>query len=314
MARNRSALRNHLEYVAARGIFLAARVVPDSGLRPFSRVLGWMLSFALRGRRRVVAENLQLARTALVPLPDALAITRSSFSNLCLSFLELARLPEDRTAMKARIRFRDPSAWTRLTQELKNGPVVFVASHFGAYEVGGLVSPLHDVTLHTMMRPLDNPRLEGWLSGIRTRFGQFMISNRGGYGHLEAALDRGISVALLVDVNKRGHCCFVDFLGTPAATARSSALLAIRSGRPIVPVYTYRALRPLHYEVEIEDTIRPTLGAERGAEVARLLQCTTDTLAARVKRDPSAWLWTHRRWKSRPEAGTIESETDDEQP
>lgn len=312
MARNRSPLRNHIEYLAARSMFLIGRVVPDGGLERLCAVLGRILSVAVPMRTRTVAENLQFARSSWSVPPDARRLARASFANLCRSFLELARLPEDRAAMKARIRFRDPEAWPRLEALLEEGPVVFAASHFGAYEVGGMVSPLHDVPLHTMMRPLDNPRLENWLSGIRSRFGQKLVANRGGYSVLESALAQGCSVALLVDVNKRGSCCFVNFLGSPAATARSSALLAIRSERPIVPVFTFRAARPLHFEVEIDAPIRPLPGADRSTEVERILQLTTDALAERVRRVPEAWLWTHRRWKHRPEASTGGSEADDE--
>src|SRR5262245_39502420 len=135
------------------------------------------------------------------------------------------------------------------------------------------------------------------------RFGQRLASNRGGLKELLASLEAGRSVAVLIDLNmRRKGAVFVDFFGTPAATARTTALLALRTGRPLVPVFTHRLDQPFRFEVEVGEPIFPDLEApDRAAETRRLLQEATTAVERFVRRNPGEWLWTHRRWKTRPE-------------
>jgi KDO2-lipid IV(A) lauroyltransferase len=268
-------------------------------------MLGAILHRVLPGRRRVVYENLRLAYGDDPSRPDPVAISKASFSNLSRAFLELflvppASRPQD---LVAAVKFGRGLTPDELRERTGPGPCVFVASHFGAWEIEGVVGSLFGEPLTTLIRPLDNPLLDDYLNRIRMRFGQRVVSNRGGLRDLLASLASGRSVAVLVDLNmRRKGAVFVEFFGVPAATARTAALLSLRSRRPMVPVFTHRLPEMFRFEVEIGEPIFPDPSAvDRDAEVRRLLAAATSAVERRVRASPDQWLWTHRRWKTRPE-------------
>lgn len=301
MSRSRSTARNVVEFGLARTVLLAMEVLPDHALVPLARSVGRILDRVLKGRRRVVEENLAIAYGESPQRPDPHEISMASFSNLSRSFLELARLPRSADRARRCYRVRDTASWRDLPGLLEEGPAIFAACHLGAYEIGGAVSQLIGIPLTTLVRPLDNPLLENYLSAIRTRFGQRLASNRGGTREVVRSLRQNRSVAVLIDLNmKRSGRVFVDFFGRPAATAKTAAYLARKVERPLIPVFTHRLSRPMSFEIEFGEPLWPQPDLEADADVRRLLQDATREVEDRVRKAPEQWLWTHRRWKTRP--------------
>jgi Kdo2-lipid IVA lauroyltransferase/acyltransferase len=301
----RTALRNGIEYAAARALIATTKALPRAWVPGFSRGLGTILHGALKKRRQVVFDNVRLAYGDDPAAPDPVALSKASFASLCRSFLELfllppASRPED---LAATVSFKEGASWEDLRRRIGPGPVIYCASHTGAWEIAGAVCALRGEAITTLIRPFDNPLLDAYVNRIRMRFGQRLASNRGGLKELLAALDAGRSVAVLIDLNmRRKGAVFVDFFGTPAATARTTALLALRTGRPLVPVFTHRLEAPFRFEIEVGEPIFPDLAAtDRAVEVHRLLQEATAAVERFVRRNPGEWLWTHRRWKTRPD-------------
>jgi Kdo2-lipid IVA lauroyltransferase/acyltransferase len=300
----RSALRNVAEYAAVRAVIATTRVIPKSWVPGFCRILGATLSGVLTKRRGVVFDNVRLAYGDDPAAPDPAAVSKASFSNLCQSFLDLFLLPPVSRPqdLVGAIRFREGASVDDLRARAGPGPYVIAASHFGAWEIGGAASSLLGEPLTTLMRPLDNPLLDAHLNRIRMRFGQRLASNRGGLRDLTETLASGRSVAVLIDLNmRRKGAVFVDYFATPAATARTAALLALRFGIPLVPVFTHRLPEPYRFEIEVGDPIFPDPEAPRSRDIHRLLSEATAALERRVRATPGNWLWTHRRWKTRPE-------------
>lgn len=276
--------------------------MPDGMIGPVASLCGRTLNRVLKGRRTVVAGNLDLAYGSDPARPQAADLSRAVLSSLCRSFLELTHLPRNLEQGKAMFVERNPGARAETLRIIReDGPVVFAASHFGAYETACLAAATMGISLSVLVRPLDNPRLERYLNGIRSRHGQRILSNRGGIAGLVRDLKSGRSAAILIDLNMhRRNAVFVDYFGVKAATAPTAALLAWRTGRPLVPVYIHRTATPMRFETELTDPIWPDRGSAKAEEVRRLLQEATSRLEARVRETPGEWLWTHRRFKTRP--------------
>jgi KDO2-lipid IV(A) lauroyltransferase len=107
-------------------------------------------------------------------------------------------------------------------------------------------------------------------------------------------------VAVLADLNHRGRgAAFIDFFGVKAATARTIAVLALKYDRPVIPVFCHR-MPDGRFGFDTGTPIVPDRSAPYDTEVHRILQDVADAIEMRVREHPGAWLWTHRRWKTRP--------------
>lgn len=305
MARRRSRLRNLLEFAFARTFLFGVQLMPAAMLAPTSRLLGRLLYRVISSRRRVVRDNVRLAFGDGPDSPDPDRLGRESLSNLVLSFMELAWLPRNPDRLQARIRIPDPGALRQLQDAIKTGGAVIAGAHFGAYEVLGLASPLFNVPAVSLVRPLDNPYLERWLRWARQRHGQRLVDNRGGARELASYLGKECMLGVMVDINRRsGRRVWVDFFGVPAATAPTAAVLAVRARRPMFTILSRRTGRPLEFELQIGEPHLPRPDADRDTEVQRLMQTVTAEIEQGVRSEPGQWLWTHRRWKTRPEAAS----------
>lgn len=302
MARERSRLRNLAEYAGVRMVVAVARLLPARAVPAVARWCGGVLYRVLGSRRKVVRANVDLAYGNDPSRPDADVLCRSSLTSLCRSFLELFLLPSTDEEFASMVRLVGGRTVPLLKAEFGDGPFVFAASHFGAYEIMGAASRLYGSAATSLMRPLDNPLLDRFLNGFRTRYGQRLAGNRGGLETLKQDLAGGRSIAVLVDLNMpKSGALFPVFFGVKSATAKTAALLAYRAGRPLVPVFCRREPEPFRFVIEIGTPIVPDRNApDRDAELLRMLQAATSELESRVRAEPDQWLWTHRRFKTRP--------------
>jgi KDO2-lipid IV(A) lauroyltransferase len=108
-------------------------------------------------------------------------------------------------------------------------------------------------------------------------------------------------VGILLDQNAaRREGVFVPFFGHAASTSKSLALLALRSGTPIVPAFIRREPGGTH-----RVSIRPPLPWPDGhrpletAVVALTARCA-EAIEVAIREAPEQWLWMHDRWRTRP--------------
>ena len=109
----------------------------------------------------------------------------------------------------------------------------------------------------------------------------------------------GGGIAIVIDQDARDGGVFVPFLGRPASTTPTLALLALRTGAAIVPVVS-RPRPDGGYDVEYEPAIPVEPTGDRDADVVRLTARCTAVIERWVRERPEFWLWMHRRWKTRP--------------
>ena len=95
---------------------------------------------------------------------------------------------------------------------------------------------------------------------------------------------------------------FVDFFGVQASTYKSIGLLAMQAEAPIIVGCARRIGDRFRYELKVERVIQPDEWRDRDDPLHWLTQEYTSALERAVRRDPTQYLWLHRRWKSRPKS------------
>ncbi|HXV77832.1 MAG TPA: lysophospholipid acyltransferase family protein, partial [Candidatus Polarisedimenticolaceae bacterium] len=177
--------------------------------------------------------------------------------------------------------------------------VLFVSGHFGHWELTALMQGYLGFPLALVARRLDNPELERILIDLRQRSGNRVIHKHDALREMLRALREKLGVALLIDQDARGDGIFVPFFGRPASTTPALGLLAIRTGAPVIPTFTV-PLDDGTYRVHYGRPVEPRHTGDRQQDAAWLTARCTEIIEEWVRRHPEAWLWMHRRWKTRP--------------
>lgn len=185
-----------------------------------------------------------------------------------------------------------------------HGRALMLTAHLGNWEILSATHRLTEYGLSIVVRPLDAPWLDSVADRLRRRTGVEVIDKRGALRAVLEALRRGRLVGILMDQNAaRRESVFVDFFGHPASTSRSIAVLAVRTGSPIVPIFASRTADGGH-RVVIRPALPPPASDDPEAAIVDVTARCTVEIERAIREAPEQWLWSHDRWRTRPPADT----------
>ena len=184
-----------------------------------------------------------------------------------------------------------------------HGRALMLTAHLGNWEILCAAHRLTEYGLSIVVRRLDAPWLDTVAERLRRRTGVEVIDKRGALRPVLDALRRGRMVGILMDQNAaRREGVFVKFFGHPASTSRSIALLAVRTGAPVVPIFARRDGAAGH-TVVIRPALAPPASNDSEAAIVELTERCTAEIEAAIREVPEQWLWSHDRWRTRPAHG-----------
>ncbi len=180
------------------------------------------------------------------------------------------------------------------------GRVFVLTAHLGNWELLSLASRLTGIPASIVVRPLDAPVLDRVARKLRRATGVDIIDKREAVRPILKALRAGQMVAILLDQNAtRRESVFVPFFARPTSTSRSIALLALRTGTPIVPLFIRREPDGSH-RITCRAPIEPPRDLSGDEAVVELTARGTRAIEAAIRETPDQWLWMHGRWRTRP--------------
>ena len=256
--------------------------------------LGDLAWTALPRRRAVALENLARAfpgRSAT----ELARIGRASFRHLGMNFVESCVFffrPPARLLSRVSV---DGVPNVEAAHAMGRG-ILLLTAHFGNWELLAASHALTRFPLSVVVRPLDSPLYDGILERFRTRSGVELITKRRALTDIVDALRRGRMVGILLDQNaSRREGVFVPFFGVPASTSKGMALIALRTGAPVLPVFIRRRPDGRH----VVDAGAPVPVPPDG-DVVAFTRAFNEAIEAAIRQAPEQWFWLHRRWKTRP--------------
>lgn len=299
-------LAQRAEYAAAVAVRGMAGMLPSFLERATGAFIGGTFYLVDGRHRRLAQEQLRQAFPLKSPA-ECRAIARATFihfGRLVMAVLRFSRLSPE--AMRARVEFEGED---RVHAALAGGKgALFITGHFGYWELHALAHATNFPRISLLARPLDNPPLHDLLERIRTATGNRLIYKQGALRKVLRALEQNEGVAVLIDQHAQsGDAVTVDFFNRPAATTSSVAVLALRTGAPLIPVFAL-PLPGGRYRLIYEHPVEPP-PATSADPVRELTQRCTDVLEMYVRRHPHLWLWMHNRWRVRDMA--METAPDD---
>jgi len=129
-----------------------------------------------------------------------------------------------------------------LKRAFKNGKgVLALTGHIGNWELLAVALNILYGPIAAVARPSSNIAINRLMNDFRTRFGMEIIPKRHGMRRIIKALNQNKLVGVLLDQNVdwyEGE--FVPFLGRMACANKGLALLALKSGTPVVPIFSIK--------------------------------------------------------------------------
>jgi len=255
-------------------------------------------------RKAVALEHLRIAFPELADA-ERKRLLVDHVEHLGRGVAELALLQgRHRAALIERVRVEGMEHLQEAESRTEGGGVLLMTAHLGSWDLGVAALAERGLALSAVHRGFANPRIEAMVSAIRGPLVEELRMGRSVLGVLRA-LRAGRKVGVLLDQNAhRDEGVFVPFFGRAACTRSGPAMIAMRWGFPVVPVFitrlpdgsghVIRFLPPL----ELESLERDGDQDEQAvlANVARMTRVIEDA----IRHAPEQWLWLHRRWRTRP--------------
>ena len=299
-------LRWRLEYAVVRVLVWMARHASWGFARATGASIGHLFYLFDVRHRRIALENLTAAFPHRPPAEQR-AIVHGVFVHFGRMLFELMKFSGlSREEMLTRIEWEGADRAEAAYAEGRG--VLFFTGHFGYWEMQALAHAAQSHrSIGVLARPLDNPHLHDLLEQIRGCTGNYSIYRRGAVRRVLRALQDNQAVAILIDQHiQRPDAITVNFFDRPASTTLALAILARRTGAPVLPVFAlpvgigrYRMVFERPVEPPVDDTPEAVLD---------FTQRCTDVLEMYVRRHPELWLWMHRRWRDDDAAaGRIEA-------
>lgn len=173
--------------------------------------------------------------------------------------------------------------------------VLFATLHLGAWELSAFSHALMAEPMHFVVRPLDNPLLDAFVTQRRTASGNVVLGKKEAVRELLRALHDNKAVGILVDQNVGlDEGIFVDFFGRKACVSPTFAKIAARTGATVIPGYAIWSPEERKFVLQFDEPVGIT------GNMLIDTQRVQAALERAIRKHPDQWLWIHRRWKTRP--------------
>jgi Kdo2-lipid IVA lauroyltransferase/acyltransferase len=281
------------------GLVWLLHMLPLPLLAAVGSGLGRVLHALAGSRRRIALRNLALCMPER-PEAERRAIVRQHFRWLGRSLLE-----------RGVLWYASPQRLRRLIQvegdigfgDSTDRPVMWLVPHFIGMDVAGMASQLYQKRkVATIYQSQSNPVFDRAIRRGRLRFGQGDVFSRHDSAlPLVRAIKRGFIFFNLPDMDfGLRDAAFVPFFGVPASTLLAPSRMARSLGMVVQPVVTEILPGGQGYRVRFGEpwTDWPT---DDPLADARTMNAWIES---EIRRDPSQYLWVHKRFKTRPPGET----------
>jgi len=278
-------------------------IIPFRLLYMFSDFMCFVLSSVFKYRRKVILDNLNRV------FPEMNASRKRELmkdfyqhlTDLLIEGIKSFRMTE--AQINKRHIIINPELVERFHQEGRS--MIIVAAHYANWEWGSLSASLQtNFNVVGLYKPLSNPFVDRFLRNSRFRFGTTLASI------YETSLTfdkyRNIPTIYLMAADQspskreRNKALWIDFLGVRTAFLRGPEKHARNNDLPVVYVDIQRVKRG-HYVMELEVLAENTADLAEGEITGRY----AGKLESIINKNPTNWLWSHRRWKLNSQAFSL---------
>ena len=274
--------------------------VPLSIRKLFFKFLLMLYYHASTKHRLIALHNLRCAFPEK-DMEELIRIAKGVYLNLAITAAEFFSMPS--------ITRENLHEWVEMEglEHFESGMaqgkgLLTIIAHFGNWELMPVTFPLFlkfPKPSYIVYRPLDSPVLDNMVEHVRTINGHEMIPKGGSGKRIMELLKENHSIAILSDQNVAAReGVFVDFFGRPACTGVGLAVLALRSGAPVLPMFMARQ-KSGKYKFILKPLVEISQTGDYERDLLENTQRFTKVVEDVVREYPDQWFWIHQRWKTK---------------
>ena len=276
--------------------------IPQRFIHTAGRQIGRVLFRLLAKRREIAIDNICQALPFMKRHPlwtgryeTAEEIALATFMNLGISIVEVCRLYHgkgdiliDSIEVKGHENLKSARE--------KNKGLIFIGGHCGNWELMSLsFKKLFNENVWAIVRHQNNPYLNTVVEKMRMSYGNKVIYNKSALRPILGVIKNNGVIGMLADQAVfEDNGALIDFLGRKAWANKAPAIIARKTGVPLIPVFIHRTGD--HHVLEINPEY--SLSGDRTEDgIQKDIQALARYLEEFVCAHPADWYWVHRRWK-----------------
>ncbi len=281
------------------GVFFLSSLIPERALVYCMRKGAALYVASSRRYRERITKNLKIAFGESYATEKTEAFIKQLGNHLGMSIAEMFfSATARRQELVNRIRIEGAE---HLDQALAVGRgVIAVSAHFGNFTLIGMKFCAEGYPFASLVKL---PRYKAVANTLR------MLQQRqqAGFIYVQpwkealrsilASLRRNEIVCMVTDEKKKHSGVEVDFFGQPAATALGPAVISLRTGSPVVPIFIVRNGDGTH-TIHIEPALEHPLAGDRREDERALTAAFTRVIERYIRAYPEQWFWINSRWRS----------------
>jgi KDO2-lipid IV(A) lauroyltransferase len=249
------------------------------------------------GHSRHAVANMAIVLAQHPALPAVRRLARASFRYYAMYMLDLLRLPAVPPSVAGRHVLTE--GWEHLEAALAGGRgAVLLGTHFGSWDRAAPLFAARGLRVHVVADTVGGPALDAAIRRLREATGVNVIPAEGGatLRALYAALRRNEIVALIMDRPQRERGTPVTFFGRQTWLPSGPAMLARRTGAPLLHAYLLRRPDLVTYQGVIEPVPLPAPTGDRAADEQAIMQVAVARIEWVIQRHPEQWYMFRPMW------------------
>jgi len=266
----------------------------------FSKIVGILTFYLYKKYRERVIGNLSLAFGNEKDPQEIRRLAKEIFFHFTLTPLETVYIaangiPFERFLLKIKIEGKE-----HLDAALARGKgVIALGAHFGSFTLLGTRLAIEGYPFNLIVNVGRFRKLWGKLAYYQGIVGQQTIPLKPVPASIKKSLNclhRNEILYIVADEQQRRGGFPVPFFGQVAYSPPGPAILSLKTGAPILPMFILRD-DELNRTLVIKSPLQFEPTKDQRKDIERLTYQSTKAIEETVRQYPTQWAWLNRRWK-----------------
>lgn len=288
-------VKNRFEYFLFTSFVRIFSLLGIKTARHAAALLAVLFYYVIPIRKSTVIGNLKLAFPEL-SLDDIKRLSYKSYYSFAVTIIEIMCIPRLKTAqIKALVNCPELELIRKKYDEGKGA--ILLTAHFGNWELGAVsIGAQLGVPVYVAAKQQRNSLVGEWLNMMREKTGNRVVMLGMSFRNIFKELKNRHIIGLVGDQRGDPEGPRVTFMGISSAVYPGTAVLAIRTGAPVIVCIVARQADN-SYTAFVQVIETSELEGSEEDKILEINQRYSDILEKYIRIYPEQWLWMHKRWK-----------------